>query len=234
MARPARDCPGLLRGYDFASSSQAHPCPTPNRVHLHCGRSGSYNAALHPASRRRSCASVISFFHGFSCAGSPTRRGCAARRRTSTRALACGFRRPRRKHGVSHPHGRPSTKRRTPTYGVVVREGACAPPVTKVGWTPDHDGTVWLDSGGKKAATTPGSSGFRGVPENVWNFHIGGYQVCEKWLKDRKGRTLTKDDIAHYHKIVISLTETIRLMAEIDQVIDTHGGWPGAFTSTHT
>jgi hypothetical protein len=67
------------------------------------------------------------------------------------------------------------------------------------------------------------------VPEAVWNFHIGGYQVCEKWLKDRKGRTLTDEDIAHYHKIVLSLSETIRLMAEIDQVIETHGGWPGAF-----
>ncbi len=104
--------------------------------------------------------------------------------------------------------------------------GPEAPLVTKPGWI---DGTVWLDSGGKKAATTAGSSGFRGVPENVWNFHIGGYQVCEKWLKDRKGRTLTDEDIAHYHKIVIALTETIRLMAEIDQVIETHGGWPGAF-----
>ena len=48
--------------------------------------------------------------------------------------------------------------------------------------------------------------------EDVWNFHIGGYQVCEKWLKDRKGRTLSKDDIAHYQKIVVALTETIRLM----------------------
>jgi hypothetical protein len=35
--------------------------------------------------------------------------------------------------------------------------------------------------------------------------------------------------IAHYHKIVLSLSETIGLMAEIDQVIETHGGWPGAF-----
>ena len=100
--------------------------------------------------------------------------------------------------------------------------------VLKPGWT---DGTVWLDSGGKKAATTPGTSGFHGVPENVWNFHIGGYQVCAKWLKDRKGRTLTDEDIAHYHKIVIALSHTIRLMAEIDQVIETHGGWPGAFQS---
>ena len=83
------------------------------------------------------------------------------------------------------------------------------------------DATVWID----KAKT----EGFRGVPENVWNFHIGGYQVCQKWLKDRKGRTLTADDIAHYHRIVIALSETIRLMGEIDEVIERHGGWPGAF-----
>jgi predicted helicase len=100
--------------------------------------------------------------------------------------------------------------------------------VVKIGWVDD---TVWINAGGKKAATTAGTSGFQGVPEAVWNFHIGGYQVCEKWLKDRKGRTLTDEDIAHYHKIVISLTETIRLMSEIDQVINTHGGWPGAFAS---
>lgn len=98
--------------------------------------------------------------------------------------------------------------------------------VIKVGWTDD---TVWLDAGGTRAATTAGTSGFKGVPEAVWNFHIGGYQVCEKWLKDRKGRTLTDDDLAHYQKIVVALSETIRLMAEIDQVIDEHGGWPGAF-----
>jgi predicted helicase len=102
--------------------------------------------------------------------------------------------------------------------------------VTRIGWAND---TVWLDApAAKKGATqSPGTSGFRGVPEAVWNFHIGGYQVCEKWLKDRKGRTLSAEDIAHYHKIVIALTETIRLMAEIDQVIETHGGWPGAFAS---
>ncbi len=68
----------------------------------------------------------------------------------------------------------------------------------------------------------------------VWNFHIGGYQVCEKWLKDRKGRTLTKDDLAHYQKIVTALSETIRLMAEIDAVIEKAGGWPDAFTAKGT
>jgi hypothetical protein len=64
----------------------------------------------------------------------------------------------------------------------------------------------------------------------VWNFHVGGYQVCEKWLKDRRGRTLTKGDIAHYQKIEAALAETIRLMKEIDGVIKKHGGWPGAFS----
>jgi hypothetical protein len=54
-------------------------------------------------------------------------------------------------------------------------------------------------------------------------------QVCEKWLKDRRGRTLSKDDIAHYHKIILALSKTIVLMKEIDKVIEKHGGWPAAF-----
>lgn len=78
--------------------------------------------------------------------------------------------------------------------------------------------TVWLD----KAVTT----GFKGVSEEVWNFHIGGYRVCEKWLKDRKGRQLSADDHTHYQRIIVALSETIRLMKEIDVVIEKHGGWP--------
>ncbi len=108
--------------------------------------------------------------------------------------------------------------------------GAEKPAVGRVGWSDD---TVWLDTvKSKKSAAdakVTGTVGFRGVHEEVWNFHIGGYQVCEKWLRDRKGRTLTAADIAHYHRIVIALHETIRLMREIDEVIDAHGGWPGAF-----
>jgi hypothetical protein len=93
--------------------------------------------------------------------------------------------------------------------------GGRNPEVEKISWSKN---TVWVD----KAQT----AGFRGVREPVWNLHIGGYQVCEKWLKDRKGRTLTKADVAHYHKIVIALSETIQLMQEIDAVIAKHGGWP--------
>lgn len=98
--------------------------------------------------------------------------------------------------------------------------GGRAHEVEKVSWS---NNTVWLD----KAQAT----GFKGVREEVWNFHIGGYQVCEKWLKDRKGRTLSKDDVKHYQKIVVALSETIRSMKEIDKVIEEYGGWPGAFQS---
>ncbi|MFD0860563.1 type ISP restriction/modification enzyme [Roseovarius aquimarinus] len=79
---------------------------------------------------------------------------------------------------------------------------------------------------------------FEDVPKETWEFHVGGYQVCEKWLKDRAGKggkkphpglILTDEDILHYRRAVTALTETRRLMAEIDQVIETHGGWPGAF-----
>lgn len=67
---------------------------------------------------------------------------------------------------------------------------------------------------------------FEGVLPVVWSFHIGGYQVCEKWLKDRKGRTLTHDDIEHYQRTVSALAETRTLMAGIDALITDHGGWP--------
>jgi len=106
--------------------------------------------------------------------------------------------------------------------------GPKRPEVGRVGWSNE---TVWLDAPATRRGerVIPGTMGFKDVPEGVWSFDIGGYQVCEKWLKDRKGRTLSKDDIEHYQKIVVALSETIRIMAEIDEVIEEHGGWPGAF-----
>jgi len=50
-----------------------------------------------------------------------------------------------------------------------------------------------------------------------------------KRLKDRKGRALSAEEIEHYRRVVVALNETIRLMGEIDTVIEDHGGWPGAF-----
>ena len=64
---------------------------------------------------------------------------------------------------------------------------------------------------------------FEGIPPEVWEFRIGGYQPLDKWLKDRRGRTLSFDDLDHYRRIAAALTETIRLMAEVDEAITTSG-----------
>ena len=105
--------------------------------------------------------------------------------------------------------------------------------VGRVGWS---NGTIWLDAGEVSAqegyrATKCGTFGFHGVPEDVWDFHIGSYQVCQKWLSYREGRLLTDGDIAHYLKIITALKETIPIMNMIDDAIEAHGGWPKAFAS---
>jgi hypothetical protein len=60
---------------------------------------------------------------------------------------------------------------------------------------------------------------FGGIPESIWNFYIGGYQPAQKWLKDRKGQTLTNEDIEHYQKMIVSLIETGKIMKMIDEDI---------------
>jgi hypothetical protein len=90
--------------------------------------------------------------------------------------------------------------------------------VEKVSWAKD---TVWLDR--------DRTVGFKGVEERVWKHYVGGYQVCEKWLKDRRGRILSDGEVEHYQRIVVALSETLRIEREVDEVIDRHGGWPGAF-----
>jgi predicted helicase len=59
---------------------------------------------------------------------------------------------------------------------------------------------------------------FDNVPQIAWDFYIGGYQPAQKWLKDRKERKLEFDDILHYQKIIVALSETDRLMKEIDKI----------------
>ena len=59
---------------------------------------------------------------------------------------------------------------------------------------------------------------FEGIPFIAWEVYIGGYQPAQKWLKDRKGRKLSFEDILHYQKIIGALTETDRLMKEIDKI----------------
>lgn len=67
------------------------------------------------------------------------------------------------------------------------------------------DGQVWIND----------KQYFGNVPESVWEFYIGGYQPAQKWLKDRKGRTLSFDEIKHYLHVIHALEETMKLMKEI-------------------
>ena len=83
------------------------------------------------------------------------------------------------------------------------------------------------DEGGKTGRVYINSTQyFDGVPLEVWEFHVGGYQVLHKWLKDRKGRTLAYEDLRHYGFIVSALFETIGTMREIDEAVEGAGGWP--------
>ncbi|HSW90033.1 MAG TPA: type ISP restriction/modification enzyme [Patescibacteria group bacterium] len=60
---------------------------------------------------------------------------------------------------------------------------------------------------------------FGHVREIVWNFWMGGYQPARKWLKDRKGKVLSNEDLEHYQRMIVALVETNRIMKEIDAVL---------------
>lgn len=69
-------------------------------------------------------------------------------------------------------------------------------------------GRIWINE----------SKYFDNIPVSAWEFYIGGYQPAQKWLKDRKERELKFEDILHYQKIIVALTETDRIMKEIDKI----------------
>ena len=71
------------------------------------------------------------------------------------------------------------------------------------------DGRVWINP----------TQYFTDVPEDVWEYEIGAYQVCEKWLKDRKGEVLRHEDVRQYRAILVAVGETLAVMAEIDLVL---------------
>ena len=75
-------------------------------------------------------------------------------------------------------------------------------------WNKDdgYSGTLWIND----------TQCFENIPADAWNFYIGGYQPAQKWLKDRKGRALSYDNIEHYRRIITVLTETQRIMSTID------------------
>ncbi len=73
----------------------------------------------------------------------------------------------------------------------------------------DAPGRVWINK----------TQYFDNVPPEVWGYYIGGYQVCQKWLRDRNGRQLSYDDLTHYQGIVAALARTSELQAAIDEEI---------------
>ncbi|MCD6361116.1 MAG: hypothetical protein J7M38_09645, partial [Armatimonadetes bacterium] len=75
----------------------------------------------------------------------------------------------------------------------------------------------------KRKSDMPPAQYFEGIEPEVWEFQVGGYQVLDKWLKDRRGRELTPEDLEHYRRVVVALRKTIQIMAEIDARIET---WP--------
>ncbi len=78
----------------------------------------------------------------------------------------------------------------------------------EVGKVRYEDKKVWINE----------SQYFDHLPQIAWEFYIGGYQPAQKWLKDRKGRQLSFEDVRHYQKIIVALTETDRIMGEIDEI----------------
>ncbi|MFC5284797.1 type ISP restriction/modification enzyme [Pedobacter alpinus] len=76
-------------------------------------------------------------------------------------------------------------------------------------YNPDSLGKVYIND----------TQYFNNVPKTAWEFYIGGYQPAQKWLKDRKGRELSFEDIMHYQKIIVALTKTAELMKDIDGVL---------------
>ncbi len=67
---------------------------------------------------------------------------------------------------------------------------------------------------------------FGAVPTAIWEMHVGGYRVAEKWLKDRKGLRLSYDDLTHYQSVIAALARTLAVQHEIDAAIEKAGGWP--------
>lgn len=87
--------------------------------------------------------------------------------------------------------------------------------------TGETAGRVWIN----------GTQYFDNVAPDIYQLMVGGYTPAEKWLKDRKGRRLSSDDIAHYRTMIDALVETGQLMTDIDATIERYGGWPAAFES---
>lgn len=95
--------------------------------------------------------------------------------------------------------------RELPREGLADYHGKGDHGIEAVRWSPEEE-AVWINK----------SQCFRPVPRDVWEFHIGGYLVLDKYLKSRKGRKLSLDEITHVSAVADSLAFTITRMARID------------------
>lgn len=80
--------------------------------------------------------------------------------------------------------------------------------IEELTWSPEEGGRVKINK----------TQYLGNVSAIAWNAYIGGYQPAQKWLKDRKGRTLGFQDILHYGRILYALEQTDRIMKEIDEI----------------
>lgn len=100
----------------------------------------------------------------------------------------------------------------------LLKSPALDPPVAKLQGKGDNKVERLNYNGKEKRVYINQNQYFEGISNDVWEYQIGGYQVCDKWLKDRKGRRLSLDDIKDYCKIITAIRETMRYQDEIDAI----------------
>ena len=105
---------------------------------------------------------------------------------------------------ASRPETTPTAREGRPPHRF---EGEGEAVVSRVRYEGGH---VWINA----------TQHFTDVHEAVWEYEIGAYQVCEKWLKDRRGSVLSHAEVRQYSAILVAIAETLRIMAEIDAVLE--------------
>ena len=120
----------------------------------------------------------------------------------------------------SAPSGQPAVSFPVPGDNVIEKgypkfyEPGETPPLEN---QPISKGRVYISANAKKGNKR--GQYFEGIEPEVWEFRVGGYQPMDKWLKDRRGRGLSYDDLSHYRHVAAALRETIALMEEVDEAV---------------
>ena len=121
---------------------------------------------------------------------------------------------------------------RSSASSITTYTGPKNPEVSRVGWS---DGTVWLDAGKTNARERHRATEARhdrlsrACPRRSGTSTLAATRSARSGSRTGRAARSTDEDVGHYQKIVVALNETIRIMAEIDEVIEAHGGWPDAF-----